>query len=78
MNSCVSLGLRIDNTLKRKVNFLNNPQIPVEKVNQTCERYPLDNSQFSERTVAPSFFIQEKKEEFLNITLKKTCHRLSC
>ena len=36
MNRCVSLGLRIDNALKRKVKFLNDPQIPVEKVNQTC------------------------------------------
>ena len=30
----------------------------VEKVNQTCERCPLDNSQCSERTAPPSVFIQ--------------------
>ena len=35
MNCCVSLGLRIENALKRKVKFLNDLQIPVEKVNQT-------------------------------------------
>ena len=70
MNRCVSLGLRIDNALKRKVKFLNDPQIPVEKVNQTCERCPLDSSQCSERTAPPSVFIQEKKEELLNRTLK--------
>ena len=35
MNRCVSLGLRIENALKRKVKFLNDLQIPVEKVNQT-------------------------------------------
>ena len=29
----------------------------LEKVNQTCERCPLDNSQCSERTVPPSVFI---------------------
>ena len=28
----------------------------VEKVNQTCERCPLDNSQCSERTAPPSVF----------------------
>ena len=33
MNHYVSLRLRIDNALKRKVKFLNDPQIPVEKVN---------------------------------------------
>jgi len=71
MNRCVSLGLRIDNALKRKVKFLNDPQIPVEKVNQTCERCPLDNSQCSERTAPPSVFIQEEKEELMNRTLKK-------
>ena len=71
MNSCVSLGLRIDNALKRKVVFLNDPQIPVEKVNQTCERCPLDNSQCSERMAPPSVFIKEEKEELMNRTLKK-------
>ena len=43
----------------------------VEKVNQTCERCPLDNSQCSERTALPSVFIQEEKEELLNRTIKK-------
>ena len=71
MNRCVSLGLRIDNALKRKVKFLNDPQIPMEKVNQTCERCPLDNSQCSERTAAPSDFIQKEMEELMNRTLKK-------
>ena len=42
----------------------------VEKVNQTCERCPLDNSQCSERTALPSVFIQEEKEELLNRTIK--------
>ena len=71
INRCVSLGLRIDNALKRKVKFLNDPQIPVEKVNQKCERCPLDNSQCSERMAPPSVFIQERKEELMNRTLKK-------
>ena len=71
MNRCDSLGLRIDNALKRKVKFLNDPQIPVEKVNQTCERCLLDNIQCSERTSPTSVFIQEKKEELVNRTLKK-------
>ena len=71
MNRCVSLGLRIDNALKRKVKFLNDSQIPEEKVNMTCERCPLDNSQCSERTAPPSVFFHKKKEEFLNRTLKK-------
>ena len=59
MNRCVSLGLRIENALKRKVKLLNDPQIPVQKLNQTCERRPLDNSQCSERSAPPRIFIQE-------------------
>ena len=71
MNRYVSLNLRIDNALKRKVKFLNDPQISVEKVNLTCEHCQLVNSQCSERTVPPSVFIQEVKEELMNRTLKK-------
>ena len=71
MNRSVSLVLMIDNALKRKVKFLNDLQIPVEKVNHTCECCPLDNSQCSERTVPPSVFIQEEKEELMNRALKK-------
>jgi len=43
----------------------------VEKVNQTCERCPLDNSQCSEQTAPPSIFFQEEKEELMNRTIKK-------
>ena len=43
----------------------------VEKVNQTCERCPLDNSQCSEQTAPPSIFFQEEKEELMNRTFKK-------
>lgn len=71
MKRCVSLVLKIDNVLKRKVKFLNDPQIPVEKVNQKCERCPLDNSQCSERTAPPSVCFQKKKEELMYRTLKK-------
>jgi hypothetical protein len=71
MNRCVSLGLRVDNALKRKVKFLNDPQIPVIEVNQTCERCPLENSQCSERTVPPSVYIREEQEELLNKRLKQ-------
>ena len=42
----------------------------VEKINQTCERCPLDNSQCSVRTAARSVFIQEEKEKIMNRTLK--------
>ena len=71
MNRCVSLGLRVDNALKRKVKFLNDPQIPVIEVNQTCERCPLENSQCSERTVPPSVYIREEQEELLKKGLKQ-------
>jgi len=71
INRCVSLGLRVDNALKRKVKFLNDPQIPVIEVNQTCERCPLENSQCSERTVPPSVYIRQEQEELLYKRLKQ-------
>jgi len=70
-NRCVSLGLRIDKALKGKVKFLNDPQIPVMEVNQTCERCPLDDSQCSVRTAPHSVYSRENKEELLNQRLEQ-------
>lgn len=53
INRCVSLGLRVDSALIEKVKFLNDPQIPVKEVNQTCERCPLAESECAERTAPP-------------------------
>ena len=61
----------MDNALKRKVKFLNDSQIPVMEVNQTCERCPLENSQCSERAVPPSVYLRQEQEELQNKRLKQ-------
>lgn len=71
MNRCVSLGLRVDKALKEKVKFLNDPQIPVMEVNQTCERCPLADSECSLRAAPHSVFTRVQNEESLNQRLEK-------
>ncbi len=71
INRCVSLGLSIDKSLKEKVKFLDDPQIPVKQVNQTCERCQLDKSQCSERAAPPNIYKSEEKEDGLNQALEQ-------
>ena len=71
INRCVSLGLRIDKALKAKVKFLNDPEIPIKEVNQTCERCPLDENQCLVRTAPHNVYTREKEEKLLNQRLEK-------
>ena len=71
INRCVSLGLRIDKALKAKVKFLNDPEIPIKEVNQTCERCPLDENQYLVRTAPHNVYTREKEEKLLNQRLEK-------
>jgi hypothetical protein len=57
--------------LKEKVKFLDDPQIPVKQVNQTCERCQLDKSQCSERAAPPNIYKSEEKEDGLNQALEQ-------
>ncbi|MEL6442770.1 MAG: XRE family transcriptional regulator [Bacteroidota bacterium] len=43
VNSVVSLGFRIDADFKRVVRWWDDPDVPVSKVNLTCERCPLND-----------------------------------
>jgi len=51
-NYCVGIGFLINNELKKKIRFWNDPAIPVEVVNETCERCNITDCQV--RAAAPS------------------------
>lgn len=62
-NVSVTIGLLIDDELRAKVQFLNDPAIPAREVHTTCERCPLENC--VERAAEPS--IVQKKQQFQQI-----------
>lgn len=62
-NVSVTIGLLIDDELRAKVQFLNDPNIPSREVHTTCERCPLENC--VERAAEPS--IVQKKQQFQQI-----------
>lgn len=68
-NSCVSLGLRIDDALKSQVRFWDDPSIPRLDVNLTCERCPLSPADCADRVAPPVFYreqqAQKQREEAL-------------
>lgn len=57
----VTLGLRIDEKLKRTVRFLGDPDIPRVEVHQTCERCPLPETECAQRAVVPSVYELEHR-----------------
>ena len=62
-NVSVTIGLLIDDELRAKVQFLNDPAIPAREVHTTCERCPIENC--VERAAEPS--IVQKKQQFQQI-----------
>ena len=62
-NVSVTLGLLINDEVKDKFNFLEDPSIPLREVNNTCERCPVENC--TERAAAPR--VIQKKEELNKI-----------
>ncbi|WP_353480811.1 helix-turn-helix domain-containing protein [Haliscomenobacter sp.] len=59
-NVSVTIGLLIDDELRSKVLFLNDPAIPAREVHTTCERCPIENC--VERAAEP--VIAQKKQQF--------------
>jgi hypothetical protein len=51
MKSAVCIGFRVDDNLKETVKFLNDPAIPFEVVNETCERCRVEDC--GERVAEP-------------------------
>jgi len=59
-NVSVTIGLMIDDELRAKILFLNDPAIPAREVHTTCERCPIENC--VERAAEP--VIAQKKQQF--------------
>lgn len=68
-NVSVTLGLLVNDELREKVKFLDDPAIQLREVNQTCERCPLTDCQ--ERVAPP--IVVEKRNHLRKIqqTLRK-------
>lgn len=49
----VTLGFRLDDAFKSRVRFWNDPGVPEERVNVTCERCPLPGAECAERVAKP-------------------------
>ncbi|MDB4768493.1 ImmA/IrrE family metallo-endopeptidase [Saprospiraceae bacterium] len=58
LNTSVTIGILIDNEVREKINFLDDPTIRTRVVNKTCERCPVKNC---EERAAPA--IEVKKRE---------------
>jgi transcriptional regulator with XRE-family HTH domain len=59
VNSSVIVGFRVDNELRRDVQFLNDPALPSVIINETCERCPLTPEQCTVRAVPPTLLQAE-------------------
>jgi transcriptional regulator with XRE-family HTH domain len=59
--SCLTIGIKIDDSLKKAVNFLEDPKIPQKIVGQTCERCDLTDC--LERACPPIIVDRQKSEQ---------------
>lgn len=66
-NVSVTIGLAVNDTLKRHVRFWESPNIPIKQVNQICERCPAKHCK--ERVMAPTILEQEAKTNNILATL---------
>lgn len=69
LNISVSLGFEIDDTLKSKIKFLNDPNLTKQEVNQTCERCGIFDCK--ERVAAPIILQKEREYREIQKALEK-------
>ncbi len=68
-NVSVTIGLLIDDTLREKMKFLNDPSISFREVNNTCERCAMADC--SERSAPPIVITTKEKKKKVDIALKE-------
>ena len=64
----VTIGFLINENLRKKVNFLSDPNIATKEVNETCERCPIQDC--AERAAKPHVVRDDKKVENIEEALK--------
>jgi len=57
----VTLGLRVDEGVRQRVQFLSDPAIPVVEVHTTCERCPLPEGECEARSAPPVVYRREQR-----------------
>jgi hypothetical protein len=62
-NSCMTLGFRIDDGFKNKHAFWNDDNVPVVRVNETCERCSLSAEECSQRVASPTILNKQREIE---------------
>ncbi len=68
-NISVTLGLLVNDELKQKIRFWNDPIIPTKEVSQTCERCPIADC--ADRVASPVIVEQERKQKRLEEALAR-------
>ncbi len=68
-NVSVTVGLLIDNNLRQKINFTEDPSIPTQEVGVTCERCPIENC--AERAAAPSIIERRARRRLTQEALER-------
>ncbi len=70
-HSSVTLGFLIDDTLKERIRFWNDPHIPEKEVNMTCERCPLDSQRCPDRAASAIHYLEELQQQAKEEALQK-------
>jgi len=69
LNHSVTIGLLINNELKKRLAFLSDPKIILRLVNESCERCPLTDCK--ERAAAPVIYDKAEKTKQLEDELNQ-------
>jgi transcriptional regulator with XRE-family HTH domain len=69
-NTSVTLGFRLDSRFRSTVHFWNDPAVPEDEVNETCERCGLDAGECTVRAAPPTVHAQRRATQHRNEVLK--------
>ncbi|MEL6699469.1 MAG: XRE family transcriptional regulator [Bacteroidota bacterium] len=73
-NVSVTLGVFVDATSKRKMKFLDHPDIPVREVSETCERCALTDC--AERVAPPTVIERKQDQKQIKARLRELKHAM--
>lgn len=73
-NSCITIGIQIDERARSEINFLKDPAISHKSVGQTCER--CSNLDCQERAAEPIVYLKEQKKKDKREKLSKILESL--